>query len=77
MKRLHRYRYKCKIEMFTSFSLLDPKKGHCHLKNPDPLKNLRDSDVTRCGSGSDTSVEHRLKKKHFSFNFTQIFPTVV
>jgi hypothetical protein len=69
MERLHRSRYKFKMEMFTSFLLLDPKKGHLLLKNPDPLQNLRYSDVTRCGSGSDTGVEHGSEKKHFIFNF--------
>jgi hypothetical protein len=43
---------------------MDPKKGHWLLTNLDPLQNLKDSDVTRCGSGSDTGVEHGLEKKN-------------
>jgi hypothetical protein len=46
-------------------------------KNPDPIQNLRYSDVTRCGSGSDTGVEHGSEKKHFIFNFMQIFRILI
>jgi hypothetical protein len=55
---LHRSCYKFKIEnaTFTSFSLLDPKKSHWLLRYPDPVQNLKDGNVTRCGSGSDTGV---------------------
>jgi hypothetical protein len=67
MELLHRSCYQFKIEMFTSFSLLDPKKGNLLSKNPDPLQNLRYSDVTRCGSDSDAGVEHGSEKKTFYF----------
>jgi hypothetical protein len=52
MECLHRSRYKFKIEVSLKRWLL---------KNPDPLQNLRDSDVTRCSSGSDIDVEHGLE----------------
>jgi hypothetical protein len=47
LKRSHRSCYK----ILKSSSLL---------KNLDTLQNLRDSDVTRCGSGSDIGVEQGL-----------------
>jgi hypothetical protein len=53
------------------------KKFIGFLKNPDPHQNLRDSDVTRCSSGSDTGVELGLEKIHFIFIFPQIFPTII
>jgi hypothetical protein len=76
MECLHLSRYKFKIETLKPCSLLEPKKGHWLLKNPDPLQNLKDSDVTRCGSGSDTVVEHGLEKTFFLY-LTQIFTTVI
>jgi hypothetical protein len=62
MEHLHRSHYTFKIETFTS--LLDPKNIFS-FENPDPLQNLRDSDVTRCVSGSDTGVEHGFKKMFY------------
>jgi hypothetical protein len=44
------------IEKLAALSLMHTarywilKKGHWLLSNPDPHQNLRDSDVTRCGS---------------------------
>jgi hypothetical protein len=67
MECLHHSRYKYGNETFTSFSLLDSEKGHWLLKNPEPHKNLRHSEVlvTRCGSGSDTGVEHGFQETPF------------
>jgi hypothetical protein len=66
MERLHRSCYKFKIEMLTSFLLLDPKKVICFKKNPDPFQNFRYSDVTHAAPAL-TLVLNMDQKKNILF----------